>query len=356
MYKVTLSMPIYNVGKFVERAVLSALNQTFESIEYLIVDDKGTDNSIDIVRKIIATHPRGKDVRIIDHEVNIGTGAGRNSAIDNAQGEYLYFMDSDDEIMPDCITILYDKMMETPVDFVAASHDAIRLSEQHEDLYATTIYPDTLIKSSKHEVAKAVYLEELHITVYAWNKLYNIKFLRENNICCTPHHLPEDIYFTNQVILNAHSCRLLSDITYHYYQTIDGVAQEYNYDLTPRAGKTFEEIVILKTDYAQRYKECCFYSQLITQNYQSATLTAISICKSKLISKKEKNIHIYNMLKYPLSLKEIIQIKPDRNKIKQKYFHLSRKFISMLPSIMFKLFLLRNLRKFESKCRGRDVG
>ena len=121
MYKVTLSMPIYNVAPYVERALLSALNQTFESIEFLLVDDRGTDNSMDIVRRIIKDHPRGKDVRIIEHPHNIGLGATRNTAIDNAQGEYLFFMDSDDEITPDCIQVLYDKMMEEKVDFVVGS-------------------------------------------------------------------------------------------------------------------------------------------------------------------------------------------------------------------------------------------
>lgn len=50
-YKVTLAMPVYNVEKYVERALLSALNQTFDSIEFLIVDDKGTDRSMEIVRQ-----------------------------------------------------------------------------------------------------------------------------------------------------------------------------------------------------------------------------------------------------------------------------------------------------------------
>ena len=127
MYKVTLSMPIYNVAPYVERALLSALNQTFESIEFLLVDDRGTDNSMDIVRRIIKDHPRGKDVRIIEHPHNIGLGATRNTAIDNAQGEYLFFMDSDDEITPDCIQVLYDKMMEEKVDFVVGSLSLIHI-------------------------------------------------------------------------------------------------------------------------------------------------------------------------------------------------------------------------------------
>ena len=53
MYKVSLAIPIYNVSLFVERALLSALNQTYDNIEYLIVDDKGQDDSMDIVHRII---------------------------------------------------------------------------------------------------------------------------------------------------------------------------------------------------------------------------------------------------------------------------------------------------------------
>lgn len=90
MYKVSLAIPIYNVSLFVERALLSVLNQTYDNIEYLIVDDKRQDDSMDIVHRIIKDHPRGKDVRIIEHPYNIGLGATRNTAIDNAQGEYLF--------------------------------------------------------------------------------------------------------------------------------------------------------------------------------------------------------------------------------------------------------------------------
>jgi glycosyltransferase involved in cell wall biosynthesis len=121
MELVTLSIPVYNAEPYIERTLLSALAQTYEPMEYIIVDDKGTDRSMDIVRKVIANHPRGKDVKIIEHPVNIGTGAGRNTAIDNAQGKYLFFMDNDDEIAPDCIRKLYDEMQRSDVDFVQGS-------------------------------------------------------------------------------------------------------------------------------------------------------------------------------------------------------------------------------------------
>jgi glycosyltransferase involved in cell wall biosynthesis len=121
METVTLTMPVYNVAPYIEKSLLSALDQTYEEIEFIVVDDKGTDNSMEIVRKVIDNHPRGKAVKIIEHPINIGLGAGRNSAIDNALGEYIFFMDSDDEITPDCIQKLYDEMQRSDVDFVQGS-------------------------------------------------------------------------------------------------------------------------------------------------------------------------------------------------------------------------------------------
>jgi glycosyltransferase involved in cell wall biosynthesis len=95
MDKITLAMPVYNVEKHIEQALLSAFNQTYDNIEFLIVDDRGADNSMKIVNDIILEHSRGKDVRIIAHPQNIGTGATKNTAIKNATGKYIFFMDSD---------------------------------------------------------------------------------------------------------------------------------------------------------------------------------------------------------------------------------------------------------------------
>ncbi|MCS3252495.1 glycosyltransferase family 2 protein [Bacteroides sp. 2_2_4] len=61
-------MPIYNVEKYIERALLSALNQTYQNLEILIVDDLGHDNSMDIVYQLKSTHPRGNCIRIITHK------------------------------------------------------------------------------------------------------------------------------------------------------------------------------------------------------------------------------------------------------------------------------------------------
>jgi glycosyltransferase involved in cell wall biosynthesis len=343
MYKVTLAIPVYNVEKYIERALNSALNQTFESIEYLLIDDGGTDNSLNVAKAIIENHPRGEDVKIINHGVNIGTGAVKNTAIDNTHSEFIYFMDSDDEITSDCISTLYNAMVETPVDFIAASHKCKTLTGQSSDLHSETIYSNTLIKSSEHAVEKSFYLERTPITVYTWNKLYNVNFLKNNNIKCIPHHLSEDIWFTYQIILKAQSCRLLSYVTYFYYETPNSTAWKYNSRkyLPLKAAKTFEEIVTLQTNYAQNYKGQEFYSNLILESYNFAVRYAILIYTSKVIHLKEKTIITRNMLlTYPMTLRELMKTQ-HKNGFKSKVYHYANYFISKMPTVSLKIFLHR---------------
>lgn len=213
-YLVTIAMPVYQVGRDIERAIASALNQTFESIEFLIIDDKGTDDSMDILRRFIANHPRGKHVRIIDHGVNQGTGATKNSAIREAQGRYLYFMDSDDVITPDCIELLYRAITTNPVDFVAASFRKVSPDGKIE--IAVTQLPD-VTRREEYALAKYRKGKECSFYIMTWNKLFDIDFLRDNHIACIPHHLNEDVWFSFQLYYRTASFTFLSNVTYDWY-------------------------------------------------------------------------------------------------------------------------------------------
>jgi glycosyltransferase involved in cell wall biosynthesis len=338
-YKVSLAMPVYNVEKYIERALLSALNQTFDSIEYLLIDDKGTDNSISVAKEIIANHPRGKDVRILDHGINRGTGATKNTAIDNTRGEYLFFMDSDDEITPDCIQFLYDKMIETPVDFVAASIDYITLDGKIEAgrTYRYS-HSDSLIKGTRFAVAEAYYLENTGIAVPTWNKLYNLDFLRRNNIRCIPNHLNEDIYFHYQIVLNAGSCRLLPDKTYIYYQIEKSTCSKLETDFTERFARQFTEIYCLSKDHSSSYKGCTFFSELILKNYIASMHCMIRIFNSKNIPINQRQDYIMDISKYPVVFREI-------KKLNNQILHFSLYLISKMPILDIKILLYRVLLK-----------
>jgi glycosyltransferase involved in cell wall biosynthesis len=204
---ITLAIPVYNVEKYVERALLSALNQTYENIECLIVDDKGPINSPEIIDNIVSTHPRGRAMRIIRHPANIGVGAARNTAITHAKGKYICFMDSDDELTPDCIQKLHDEMKRTPVDMVYGGICHLR-----NGVKVISFEPENrTVRDAKEIIHHCFSYADFPVTM--WNKLYNVSFLRANNIKCI-HQILEEHYFTAMVLLHAQSYSTISSVTY----------------------------------------------------------------------------------------------------------------------------------------------
>jgi len=300
---ITLSIPVYNVEQYVEQALLSALNQTYENIEYIIVDDKGTDKSMDIVRRVVAEHPRGTNVRIIAHGKNIGLGATRNTGIENATGDFIFFMDSDDEITPDCIEKLHSKMVQEDVDFVVGSvRRLLRTGEYIRDSISnlTSIF-------GYLETAKKFFVEREReaLRVTTWNKLYKIKFLRDNNIYCYPNHLNEDNIFSFQVYLKAISCAFISDITYLYYDTPNSIVNVINRNFSIYFGLQYIEIFSFYRDYAKHYRNTFIYDYLLIFIINNILYIISLVERSIIMTHQEKKSIVSSIVIFPVSFKEI---------------------------------------------------
>jgi len=310
MNLITIGMPIYNVEKYVEKALLSALNQTYSNIEYILVDDKGTDNSMSIIRNILSNHPRGKDIRIIEHPKNIGLGAARNTALDAAKGKYIFFMDSDDEISPDCIEKLYMKMQEEDVDFVIGSYKRIlRTGETLTDC----INNSPCIHGNLEVAWQFFEKRNQFISICTWNKLYKTSFLRDNQIYCIPSHLNEDNIFSFQLFLNASSCSFIPDITYFYYDTPNSLENQYRWKNTSfRICLQFTEIISFEWNYAQKYRCERIYESLLSYIIFYIFYLSDRIRGSKVISSKEKKDFLKKITAFPLSFKEILRLKRKR--------------------------------------------
>ena len=110
-YDVTIGIPVYNVEPYITQSLESALAQTYPSIEFLLVDDFSSDLSADIVRRFQMNHPRGADIRLLSNPNNLGVSASRNRIIDEARGEYLFFMDADDVIVENAISLLMYQLL-----------------------------------------------------------------------------------------------------------------------------------------------------------------------------------------------------------------------------------------------------
>lgn len=205
MYKVSVIIPVYNVEQYILTSIKSALLQTFKSIEYIIIDDCGNDNSISLIREYIANHPRKKDIFIYKHDKNRGLSAARNTGLSKAKGEYIYFMDSDDEISENCIELHYNEIMKKHSDFTVANFNLVGAKSNH-------IKP---ISKSPHQSPLISYLRR-EWNVSACNKLYNIEFLRNNDIVFKDNLLHEDILWNYQISLLAQKIAFVEESTYIY--------------------------------------------------------------------------------------------------------------------------------------------
>lgn len=213
-FAITIGIPVYNVENYVERSILSALNQDFKlPFEILIVDDCGTDSSMKIVHDLVSTHPCGNKARIISHETNRGLGEVRNTIIRNAIGEYLYFLDSDDWMMPNTLTILYNAAIQSKAQItIGSTHKVDEDGNTIEDF----IYPSTTIK---HHSAGA-YMEYSGICsplVAYWNKLFLLDFVKKSEMYCI-HRIFEDVIPDFRAKLCAEVITLVSDITLVYLE------------------------------------------------------------------------------------------------------------------------------------------
>lgn len=119
-------IPVYNKEKYVQAAVKSVLNQTFTDFELIIVNDCSTDNSRKEVSKIIS-----EQIKIIEHHENKGLSASRNTGIKNATGNFIAFLDADDEWKPD--------FLATIKSLISTFFEAQLFATNYEELYADGI-------------------------------------------------------------------------------------------------------------------------------------------------------------------------------------------------------------------------
>ena len=103
----------YNVENYIRKCLDSVVNQTYTNLEIIIVDDASTDKTDDICREYQKTDKRIKYIR---HRTNRGQAIARNTGLDNATGDYIGFIDSDDYVLPDYYEILYNNLKTTNAD------------------------------------------------------------------------------------------------------------------------------------------------------------------------------------------------------------------------------------------------
>lgn len=224
--KVSIIIPVYNVSDYVERCVRSVMTQSYSDIECILVDDCTPDDSIEKCERLIAEYNGPIIFKILHHEHNRGLSAARNTGTDAASGEYIFYLDSDDEITPDCISLMMAETKKHPnVEIVSGAIIPIPYFKQYDSpFYATYKY-----LSNNNSIRATYFAYDWPLYVMAWNKLVRHDFLSTNNIRFIEGILNEDEVWTFVTMLKCKSMSVISDKTYIHYDTSGSIMNSFNY-------------------------------------------------------------------------------------------------------------------------------
>lgn len=211
---VSVNIPVFKCEDFIVRCLDSVKNQTYQNLEIILVNDQTPDNSVAIIKEYLQANPE-LNCKLIHHSENSGLSVVRNTGIDNSTGKYLYFLDSDDEILPDCIELLVNEIEETKVEMVIAQNRWINtFDNSQKDFGFPTRAPKKLYNSNK-EIFNA-YCNS-YFPIPSWNKLFNLQFLKDNQLYFVPKLYAQDELWFFHIMLKVQSLSIIPDITYLYY-------------------------------------------------------------------------------------------------------------------------------------------
>ena len=322
-YDVTIGIPVFKSIDYVKQSIGSALNQSYDAIEFLIVDDAGQDGSMDVIANFQKTHSRGQDIHIISHQNNLGVSVSRNEIIEKAQGDFLYFMDSDDVIAENTIELLMQNARQYDAEIVFGSYEKIDTSEER------IVYQYPFLQLlEKDALACFAYRKYAGIQASACNYLVKTSLLRENNLRFIDTDYWEDLAFTFDLVTYISRAVLLPDITYTYL-CHEGSLSHYQQRDVIIKGEIMKNVKVidhLKHTSSILYNKVYFpnrcYNILMTDFYMACNIMK----RRKEIYPYICNKEIKDLMSHPATWCQIRYFKKSR--LKNVLLH----FLSVIPS------------------------
>ena len=299
-------VPAYNVEKYLERCVNSILIQTYENFEIILVDDGSKDQSVEICDKFAQEDNR---IKVI-HKENGGLSSARNAGMKIAEGKYIVFIDSDDDIEPNMFELMLQAAEENKADFVMT--DYIRILKNNKKYLETSAIQGGLYE--KKDMIQYIYPALLMgdnidygPVLSVCRCLYNRSFLNENNIL-----FAEDVKWSEDNLFSAivgycanQFVYLKGKGLYHYYQNPGTITTSYRegaWEVYKRMNEYMANYFSTKRDYDFEYQlrlHLIYYACNViklecqyAQNMRSAKLNVQRILRDAKLRKCFKNFKI----------------------------------------------------------------
>lgn len=217
---VSIIIPVYNVSSYIERCLLSVIKQTYTNLECILVDDCGTDDSVEKCENFISRYEGNIVFKIYHHNHNRGLSAARNTGTEHATGDYIFYLDSDDELPENAIELLVEEtIVHSDVEMV----QGYTVSVPSLDRYDSTWLKDQQYLTDNAKIRYNYYRTDRTMPVNAWNKLLKTSFIKNNNLIFKEGLIHEDEHWMWFLVKYLQSMSFVFTPTYIHYVTENSI-------------------------------------------------------------------------------------------------------------------------------------
>lgn len=266
---ISVIVPIYNVQNYLPKCLDSIIEQTFQNLEIILVNDGSPDRCPELCEEYAS---RDKRIKVV-HQANKGLSAARNTGVEIANGDFICFVDSDDYIHPQMYEILYKNAKKNDADISICNF--LRVLENQNHNYNTDSYHSNKIKESiftcdSREALSNLYNSDLQwITLVAWNKLFKKELF--NGIRFKVGKIHEDDFIMYHLLDEVNTVVYTTIPLYYYLQRNTSITGEkFNLKRLDKLEALEERIIYFKgKGYSELYDKAYehYLSLLITFYY-----------------------------------------------------------------------------------------
>lgn len=280
--KISIIIPMYNSQEYIERAINSVISQNYDNYEIILIDDCSIDNTINICNRYLSDN-----IKLLKLEKNSGVSSARNTGINNASGDYIIFLDSDDWLDNNALTTIANAVISSDLIIYGTSYN------RKNGIYKQPL-PISKSLLKKDLLSDLFLLLDVSIAHWVTNKAFKTSIIKENNILFDVNiKMGEDLDFCLRYIEKINRLTIIENYLYFYDRTNDNSLTNSNISTLPERTKfnndNIEKFLIRNNVYLsdfKTYKKNLFnyVESKINQSNYSSEEKIILLNKNKLLN------------------------------------------------------------------------
>lgn len=345
---VSVIVPVYKVEQYLDRCIDSIVNQTYQRLEIILVDDGSPDSCGAMCEDWCK---KDKRIRVV-HKENQGLGYARNTGLDYATGDYVVFIDSDDFISHDYVEKLLTPMIESSADLVVGGF--IRKYKSGKEISNPVVHEKKVV--TQENIISDILLPVLGASeesqndvereMCVWRNMYKMDLIKKLMLrfVSEREYVSEDIFFNMRYFMNIRKACLIPDCIYYYWDNESSLTNTYREDRFEKYCK------MLKTQIAI-LEEFGIYEVAKTRVYRTylmkvrKCISLLAICSMSWRRKVENCTNILETKEFQDVLLQYMQLTNLRGKQKVFSSLMSKKRAELLLIIYYLLYHLRNIKR-----------